>query len=158
MIFRSSNQQVYLHDAFHSGRKFRVFGVIDTVSRELLELFPEFSITGKRVTELLDKISITHGLPDSINLDNGSEFYSKALDAWSYHNGVQLEFIRPGKPVENRFIEFFNGKLRDKCLNTELFFSLADAKEKIKKWREEYNTHRPHSSLGGMPPENTERV
>jgi len=93
-----------------------------------------------------------HGRPESITVDNGSEFCSRVLDAWAYENGVRLDFIRPGRPVENGFIESFNGKLRDECLNTELFFSLADAREKLEKWRRDYNQSRPHSALGGLAP------
>jgi putative transposase len=85
-------------------------------------------------------------------VDNGSEFYSKALDAWAYRHGVQLEFIRPGKPTDNGHIESFNGKLRDECLNVNLFFSLGDARDKLEEWRRNYNEFRPHRALGGMPP------
>ena len=87
-----------------------------------------------------------------VQVDNGSEFYSKALDAWVYRHGIQLEFTRPGKPTENGHIESFNGKLRDECLNVQLFFSLGDARNKLEQWRRIYNEIRPHRSLGGMPP------
>lgn len=85
-------------------------------------------------------------------VDNVTEFYSKALDQWSYKNGVVLHFIRPGRLVENGYIESFNGKLRDECLNLHLFFSLADAEENLAQWRKEYNDERPHSALAGLPP------
>lgn len=142
----------FIHDALHSGRKFRVFGVIDTVSRESLELFPEFSITGKRVTELLDKISITRGLPDSINLDNGPEFTSKEMLEWAKKRKVTLNFSRPGKPTDNAYIESFFGRFREECLSMEWFLNLEDARKKIKLWQEGYNNIRPHGALGGDPP------
>jgi putative transposase len=91
-------------------------------------------------------------LPVSITVDNGSEFAGRALDTWAYLNKVKLDFIRPGKPVENGFIESFNGKLRDECLNTEVFFSIADVREKLEHWRHDYNHFRPHSSLSNRPP------
>jgi len=86
-------------------------------------------------------------------VENGQEFTSKALDAWAHKRGLRLDFIRPEKPVENAFIESFNGKLRDECLNTNVFLSIADAREKIEAWRIDYNTNRPHSSLGNQAPE-----
>ena len=92
-------------------------------------------------------------LPNLIVVDNGSEFDSKLLDAWAHFNGVKLHFIRPGKPNENAFIESFNGRMRDECLNANIFFSIEDALEKLETWRLDYNTVRPHGSLGGLPPE-----
>ena len=92
-------------------------------------------------------------VPLRIQVDNGSEFISKALDKWAYENRVTLDFSRPGKPTDNPFIESFNGSLRDECLNTNWFLSLDDAKEKIETWRMEYNQYRPHSSLNDLTPE-----
>ena len=108
--------------------------------------------SGKQVAECLERVAMEYGLPESITVDNGSEFYSKDMDSWAYRRGVQLQFIRPGKPVENGFIESFNGRLRDECLNVNVFFSLADAREKLERWRQDYNTCRPHSALGHLPP------
>ena len=85
-------------------------------------------------------------------MDNGSEFASRALDVWAYQHQIQLDFIRPGKPIENPFIEAFNGRLRDECLNVELFFSVQDAREKLERWREDYNRVRPHSALQDRTP------
>ena len=84
-------------------------------------------------------------------MDNGAKFYSEAMDSWAYRNGVELDFIRPGKPVENHYIESFNGRLRDECLNTHLFFDLKDAQNKLDRWREDYNIVRPHSALRSLP-------
>ncbi len=110
------------------------------------------SLTGKRVAELLDGIAAERGYPKSITVDNGAEFYSKAMDSWAYHRGVQLQFIRPGKPVENAFIESFNGRLRDELLNGELFMGILDARRKLEAWRRDYNQNRPHSSIGDLTP------
>jgi putative transposase len=92
------------------------------------------------------------GAPVSITVDNGTEFASRAMEAWAYRYGVQLDFIRPGRPVENSYIESFNGRLRDECLNVEVFFALADVRDKLEGWRQDYNHVRPHSSLGDQPP------
>ena len=91
-------------------------------------------------------------LPKSITVDNGSEFAGRAIDTWVYQNGVKLDFIRPGKPVENAFIESFNGRLRDEFLNTEVFFDIADVRKKLEEWRNDYNYIRPHSALEGLSP------
>ena len=89
----------------------------------------------------------------SITVDNGSEFASRAMDAWAYSHGIRLDFIRPGKPVENGYIESFNGRLRDECLNVSLFFSLEDARQKLEQWQQDYNRARPHSALRDQAPE-----
>ena len=100
----------------------------------------------------LDQVVSQRGVPQSITVDNGTEFSSKAMDLWAYKNGVHLDFIRPGRPVENGYIESFNGKLRDECPNVEVFFTLADARYKLALWRHDYNHHRPHSSLADRTP------
>ena len=100
----------------------------------------------------LDKVVALRGAPMSITVDNGTEFASKAVDHWCYLNGVHLDFIRPGRPVENGYIESFNGRLRDECLNLEIFFSLADARRKLAIWLNDYNHHRPHSALADRTP------
>jgi len=110
------------------------------------------SSRGRLVADVLSRLSLTHGLPDVIQVDNGPEFTSKALDRWAYENGVKLDFIRPGKPVENAFIESFNVSLRKECLNAHWFETLEEAKIKIEQWRREYNDDRPHSSLGNLTP------
>ena len=98
------------------------------------------------------RIAAIRGAPKAIRVDNGPEFISKALDRWAYENGVTLDFSRPGKPTDNAFVESFNGRLRDECLNTHWFLSLADARAKIEAWRRHYNESRPHTSLGWMTP------
>lgn len=142
----------FMSDRLTDGRAFRVLTIVDQFSRECPLLEADRSLTGQRVVECLDRLAWFQGKPESITVDNGSEFCSRALDHWAYQNNVRLDFIQPGRPVENGFIESFNGKLRDECLNTELFFSLADAREKLEKWRQDYNESRPHSALGDLPP------
>ena len=107
---------------------------------------------------VLDRIADTRGLPQSITVDNGPEFDSQVLDKWAYRCGVQLSFIRPGKPNENAYIESFNGKFRDECLNEHWFISLTHARAIIEAWRIEYNTERPHSSLGNLTPQEFAKI
>lgn len=142
----------FIHDMLDNGRRFRILTIVDQYTRECPMLRADHSLTAANVIECLDYLRQTRGLPKSITVDNGSEFFSKAMDAWTYRNNVQLNFIRPGKPVENAFIESFNGKLRDELLNTQIFFTLADAKEKLEQWRVDYNCRRPHQSLDYATP------
>jgi putative transposase len=134
------------------GRWFRVLTVVDQFTRECLLLVADSSLTGQKVALALSLVVAERGAPTSITVDNGSEFYSRAMEAWAYQYGVQLDFIRPGKPVENSYIESFNGRLRDECLNVQVFFALADVREKLELWRQDYNQVRPHSSLHDQPP------
>lgn len=110
------------------------------------------SQTGEKVAEQLDRLMALRGAPESITSDNGSEFTGKALDLWAHQAGVKLNFIRPGRPVENSYIESFNGRLRDEGLNVEVFLDLADARSKLDQWRSDYNQHRPHSALADRTP------
>jgi putative transposase len=121
----------FVHDALADGRPFRILTVVDQWSRQspLLEVAARMS--GQTVSEALDRVLDGEPRPRSITVDHGTEFQSRALEDWAYRRGVQLDFIRPGKPVENAFIEAFNGRLRDECLNVHQFASLADAKAKI---------------------------
>ena len=143
----------FVSDKFGDGRSFRILTVIDQFTRECVGLEPDRSMTGKKVTEGLERAKQERGsLPESITVDNGSEFSGRVLEAWAMANDVQLCFIRPGRPVENGFIESFNGRLRDECLNVEWFSSLDDARQKLAKFREHYNHQRPHSSLADLAP------
>jgi putative transposase len=142
----------FITDRLENGRQFRVLTVVDHFSRECPLLEAAMSMSGKAVAKALERLSFDHPLPKVITVDNGSEFFSQAMDSWAYRRGVQLEFIRPGRPVENTFIESFNGRLRDECLNDNLFFSIDDARRKLEAWRTDYNTVRPHSSLGDRSP------
>ena len=143
----------FVSDNLFSGRRFRVLTVVDDFSRECPVLEADHSLTGQRVSRVLDRVALTRGLPEVITVDNGPEFISKALDLWAFENKVKLRFIQPGKPVQNAFIESFNGKFRDECLNEHVFVSLHKAQEIIESWRKDYNANRPHSSLDNMTPE-----
>ncbi len=142
----------FVHDRFADGRSFRVLTVVDIFDRQSLVLEASGGFTGKAVAEVLDRVAKQRGYPALITVDNGTEFTSKALDAWAFEHEVRLDFIRLGKPTENGFIESFNGRLRDECLNVEIFQNLDDAKRKLMAFRLDYNRVRPHSSLGNLPP------
>jgi putative transposase len=142
----------FVSDVTWSGRRFRIFAVVDDFTRETLALVVDTSLGGARVARVLDELVALRGAPVMIVCDNGPEFTSKALDAWAYQRGVKLHFIRPGKPVENAYVESFNGKLRNECLNENWFLNLDDARRIIEAWRVDYNEVRPHSSLDGMTP------
>jgi putative transposase len=143
----------FVSDRLADGRSFRILTVVDQFTRECVGLEADRSMTGKKVAEVLERAQQERGsLPESITVDNGSEFSGRALEAWAMANQVQLCFIRPGRPVENGFIESFNGRLRDECLNVEWFSSLDDARQKLAKFRTHYNHQRPHSSLADRAP------
>jgi len=142
----------FVRDTLSSGRGFRALTLIDTCTRESLAIEVDVSLGADRVVRILEQLRITRGLPERISCDNGPEFRSRALDAWAYRQHVALHFIQPGKPVQNAFIESFNGRLRDECLNQHWFLSLADARRTIEEWRIAYNTARPHSGLAGCTP------
>lgn len=143
----------FVSDQLFDGRRFRALTIVDNFSRKCLAIYPGKSIKGHDVVEVVERLKVEKGfIPDRIQVDNGSEFISKALDKWAYENDVVLDFSRPGKPTDNPFIESFNGSFRDECLNTNWFLSLQDAIEKIEAWRKDYNQYRPHSSLGGRTP------
>ena len=142
----------FVTERFENGRYFRILTLLDQFSRECLLLWADVSLTGQKVVLCLQKLAGSRRLPLAITVDNGAEFCSRAMDAWAYQTGVKLDFIRPGRPVDNAFVESFNGRLRDECLNVNLFFDLPDVREKLESWRHDYNTIRPHGALGHLPP------
>ena len=142
----------FVTDNIVTGRRFRALTIVDDYSRECPAIEVDTSLGGRRVVSVLDRLSETRGLPEVITIDNGPEFAGKALDEWAYRKGVKLNFIRPGKPIENAFVESFNGRFRDECLNTNWFLSVKHAREVIEEWRRDYNEVRPHSSLKGNTP------
>ena len=143
----------FVSDSLADGRKVRVFNVVDDYSREALIMEVDTSIAGQRVARLLDEQAAVRGAyPGSIVCDNGPEFISHALDQWADEHDVKLEFIQPGKPVQNCFVESFNGRFRDECLNENWFVSLDDARRIIARWKAQYNDIREHGSLGGLTP------
>ncbi len=148
----------FVSDSLNNGRRMRVLTVVDLWDRRSPCLEPDRSITGERVARMLETLRLKGECPQTIRLDNGPEFTSKALDRWAHEHGVKLEFNRPGKPTDNGFIESFNGRFREECLDAHLFTSLAEARKIIEEWRQDYNALRPHSALAGMSPEEYRRA
>lgn len=144
----------FVSDSLAWGRRLRLLPVIDAFTRDALAIETDFSLPGTRVAEVLERLIAERGVkPEEIVLDNGPELTSKALDQWAYARGIRLRHIEPGKPVQNAFIESFNARFRDECLNEHWFLSLADARRIVEAWRIDYNRTRPHSSLGNLTPE-----
>jgi len=142
----------FVADSLFNGRRFRSLTVVDNFSRECPAIEVGQSLTGAEVVAVVERLVKERGKPDRIQSDNGSEFISRVLDKWAYDRGVTLDFSRPEKPMDNATIESFNGSFRDECLNVNWFLSMEDAKEKIEKWRRDYNEFRPHSALGDLTP------
>lgn len=143
----------FMADSLASGRRFRTLNVLDEYSRECLRIEVDTSLGGPRVVRVLQQLHQSRGLPGAIVSDNGPEFTSQAVDQWAYDEKVELRFILPGKPQQNAFVESFNGKFREECLNEHWFVSLEEAREQIEAWRQDYNRQRPHSALGYQTPE-----
>jgi putative transposase len=142
----------FVHDRLANGRRFTCLTMTDLCSKEVPVIEVDVSIGGARVGRILDRLFATRPLPETLILDNGPEFAGTALDAWAAQHGVHLHFIQPGKPVQNAFIESFNGKFRDECLNEHWFLTLQEAQLVIEVWRREYNEERTHSSIGDVTP------
>jgi len=152
----SSNQvwsMDFMMDALSSGRRFRTLNIVDDYTREVLAIEVDTSLGGRRVVRVLEQLKALRGLPRQIRTDNGSEFLSRVVDQWAYEHGLQWHTIQPGRPMENAYVESFNGRFRDECLNENWFVDLADAREKIAQWKQDYNRVRPHSALGYRTPE-----
>lgn len=143
----------FISDALSAGGKFRSLNIVDDFNRECLAAEVDTSITGVRVVRVLERLREWRGLPQILVMDNGPEFAGQALDVWAYEQGVKLHFIEPGKPVQNAFIESFNGRMRDECLNEHWFINLREARETIEAWRRDYNEVRPHTALGNRTPQ-----
>ena len=142
----------FVSDQTSGGTKFRALTIMDMFTRECLAIEPGQSLRGEDVARVLTDIAKTRPLPQRIHCDNGSEFAGRLMDLWAYANNVVLEFSRPGKPTDNAYIEFFNGSLRDECLNVHWFANLEDAKEQLQAWQKEYHGSRPHRSLNNLSP------
>jgi putative transposase len=142
----------FVSDSVSTGKVIRMLTMVDDCTRECPAIEVDTSLGGLRVRRVLDRVAAERGLPEAIVLDNGPGFRGRALAAWSEERGVRLEFIQPGKPVQNAYVESFNGRLRDECLNANWFTSLSDARRKVETWRQDYNQQRPHSSLDYLPP------
>ncbi len=142
----------FMSDSLSCGRRFRILNVIDGFSRECLAAIVDTSLSGIRVARELDLIAERRGQPCMVVSDNGTELTSNAILKWQEDRQVEWHYIAPGKPMQNGLIESFNGRMRDECLNQHLFDSLRHARHLIAAWRDDYNNHRPHSSLAGMTP------
>jgi putative transposase len=142
----------FVMDALATGRRLKILTVVDDFTKESVLIEPAHSLTGDDVTELLDRVSQVRGYPQAVRTDQGPEFTCRAFDQWAYQRGVQPLLIQAGKPTQNAYIESFNGKLRDECLNEHWFRDLHDARTIISAWRRDYNEQRPHSALGYLAP------
>ena len=140
----------FVSDQLANSLRFRTLNVVDDCSREALAIEVARALPGSAVVVALEAVAEVRGYPAQIVIDNGPEFRGRLLDAWAYEHGVELRFIEPGKPTQNAFVESFNGRFRDECLNQHWFVNLADAQRTIEQWRQDYNTARPHSSLGSL--------
>jgi putative transposase len=142
----------FMSDSLADGRRFRVLTIVDNMTRESPAITVSRSFSGRVVAEVLERLAQTTGLLKMIQVDNGPEFVSKALDEWAHRRQVKLAFSRPGTPTDNPLIEAFNGRFRQECLDQNLFVSLEDARTIIETWRMDYNTVRPHTALGHLTP------
>lgn len=148
----------FVSDSLSIGRRFRTLNVVDEFTRECLAIEVDFSLPGKRVARVLNRLIWLHGKPERIVLDNGPEFTGGAMLEWSTDTGVFLDFIQPGKPMENAICESFNGRFRDECLNESWFTGIDQARSIIEEWRDDYNRLRPHGSLGALTPKEVARL
>jgi putative transposase len=142
----------FIHDACADGRRFRCLTMVDEYTRECPVIEADTSLPAARVIGVLDQLAGRRGLPRSLVVDHGPEFISRALDLWAYRRGIELVFIRPGKPVENASVESFHSRFRDECLSTHWFETMTDVRFQVERWRQDYNEVRPHTSLGGRTP------
>ena len=142
----------FMSDELFDGHRIRLLRIVDNFTRESLAIKMAASIGGQGVVEVLNQLMQQHRLPKTIRVDNGPEFTSKRLDQWAYLNRVELDFSQPGKPTDNAFVEAFNGRFRQECLNENWFLSLEDAEDKVESWRRHYNGERLHSALGNLSP------
>ena len=142
----------FVHDTLSNGRRIRALNIIDDCSRECLSIELGYGLPSERVIDALERLKHTRGLPKEIVIDNGPEFTSKSMIIWACNAGVNLHFIKPGKPTQNAFVESFNGRFRDECLNQHWFTSFEEANRIVQVWKHDYNNVRPHSALGNLTP------
>jgi putative transposase len=141
----------FVSDSLSNGRRIKCLTVADDFSHECVDIAVDFGISGQYVTRLLDQAAISRGYPLAVRTDNGPEFTSRAFLAWTTLHGIRHILIQPGRPMQNGYIESFNGKFRDECLNEQWFQSLPQARDCIAEWPKDYNEVRPHNSLGRIP-------
>jgi len=142
----------FVMDALFNGRRIKILTIVDDCTKEIIDLVADYGISGQYVVRVLNQAAIVRGYPKAIRTDQGPEFTSRVFDQWGYEKGVTLKLIQPGKPTQNAYIESFNGKFRDECLNEYWFHSLAHARSIIQAWKKDYNENRPHSMLGYQTP------
>ncbi len=142
----------FVSDALWNGRRIRLLTIVDDFSRECIKITVDTSLSGARVVRELNQLILERGKPEEIISDNGTEFTSRAILRWVNENHIEWKYIEPGKPMQNGYIESFNGKLRDECLNENWFSELEEARKMIEAWRLDYNENRPHTALGGLTP------
>lgn len=142
----------FVHDRLASGRALKCLTIVDEFTRESLGIEVDFGLSGERVSRVLDGLIELRGKPEAIRSDNGPEFAGNWMDAWAYQRGLKLAFIQPGKPTQNAYIESFNGRFREECLNENQFQTVVEAQVVIEAWRKDYNDERPHGSLNGLTP------
>lgn len=142
----------FVMDSLATGRRIKCLTCVDDFTKECLTITTAFGITGVQVTRILDNIALLRGYPATIRTDQGPEFTCRALDQWAFEHGVELRLIQPGKPTQNGFIENFNGRFRDECLNEHWFSDIVQARKIIYDWRQDYNEFRPHSALNYQTP------
>lgn len=143
----------FMHDVLYNGRKVKILNIIDEFNRQALTMTVDTTIASRRVVEILDRLIELNGKPQYLRSDNGPEFISHSLLDWCHRNRIQHQFIQPGKPTQNCFIERFNGTYRKEILDAFVFYSIDELRTQTENWRHEYNSYRPHDSLGGMTPE-----
>jgi putative transposase len=143
----------FVSDSLATGQSFRALALVDKYTRECLAIEVDTSLPGLRVIRVLERLAQQRGLPEEITCDNGPEFVSRAVQAWCAQKGLLLRYIAPGKPMQNGHAESFNGRFREECLNTNWFLHLAEARQIIESWRQDYNEQRPHSALAYRTPQ-----
>lgn len=142
----------FVFDRVATGRAIKSLAIVDDATHEAIAVVPEHSIGGDHLVRIMDRVCAHRGKPLIIRTDNGKEFTGRAMLTWAHRHGIALRLIEPGKPTQNAYIESFNGRLRDECLNEHWFASLQHAKVEIERWRREYNEERPKRVLGGLTP------
>jgi putative transposase len=142
----------FVSDSLETGRRLKCLTVVDDFTKEAIDIVVDHGISGQYVTRVLDSAARFRDLPKTIRTDQGPEFTGKAMDAWAYARGIELRLIEAGKPTQNAYVESFNGKFRDECLNEHWFRTLAQARTAVAAWRSDYNQHRPHSALAYRTP------
>lgn len=145
-------------DSLWNGRTFRLLNIVDDFNREVIHIEADISLPTARLIRCLEMLKVTRGLPQMIRVDNGPELISAALNSWCKDHQITLVFIQPGKPTQNSYVERCNGSIRRELLNAYLFQTIAEVRYQAEQWRQDYNEHRPHKSLGYVPPKEYQKI